>query len=95
MEKNLCDIYETRPDVCRVDRMYSHFKDQMSEADYVRVVESACKVMKNNFLALKAAHVKDGCSTAGDGNRFRTDVGGLMDSLPKQSLVRLAREVYE
>ena len=75
--------------------MYSHFKDQMTEADYARVVESACKVMKNNFLALKAAHAKDGCSTAEDGNRFRTDVGGLMDSLPKQSLVRLAREVCE
>ena len=94
-EENLCDIYETRPDVCRVDRMYSHFKDHMAEADYVRAVEAACKVMKNNFRALKAAQAADDCCVAGDGNRFRSDAVGVIDSLPKQALGRLAREICE
>ena len=67
----------------------------MAEADYVRAVEAACKVMKNNFRALKAAQAADGCCVAGDGNRFRSDVAGVIDSLPKQALGRLAREICE
>ena len=33
-EKNQCSIYETRPDICRVDKMYKIKNLSISEKDY-------------------------------------------------------------
>ena len=48
-EDNTCGIYETRPDICRVDVMFEqrHSKN-MSEAEYVAMTEDSCAILEKN-----------------------------------------------
>ena len=48
LKDNLCSIYESRPDICNVEKMYPFFKDQMSKKEYLKLMTDSC-------LALKAA----------------------------------------
>ena len=49
LQDNLCSIYESRPDICNVEKMYSSFKEQMSEEEYSRLMTESCKCLKLAF----------------------------------------------
>lgn len=46
----LCNIYDSRPSICRIDEMYEkYFKTLMSKDDYYKQNNEACKkLMKLN-----------------------------------------------
>ena len=46
LKDNLCSIYESRPDICNVEKMYVFFKEQMSEEEYLQLMSDSCKVLK-------------------------------------------------
>lgn len=48
----LCEIYEQRPDICNVEKMYYAFSEQMSYAEYIEMMEKCCKLIKQNFIEL-------------------------------------------
>lgn len=47
---NLCIIYENRPDICNVEKMYSFFASQMSKEDYYSIMEQSCALLKQKIL---------------------------------------------
>lgn len=49
---NLCAIYDKRPEICNVNKMYeSVYSKQMSEEEYLRLNAEGCKQIKNAFSA--------------------------------------------
>ena len=46
---NLCSIYESRPDICNVEKMYDFFKAQMSEEEYCQLMTESCKALKKSY----------------------------------------------
>ena len=43
---NSCGIYETRPDVCRVNKMWEReFSDAVTWDKYIELTERACRVL--------------------------------------------------
>ncbi|WP_336175145.1 YkgJ family cysteine cluster protein [Acinetobacter ursingii] len=43
-ETHLCTIYDTRPEICRVDKLYEqHFKNQISWQEFVEVNLIVCE----------------------------------------------------
>lgn len=51
MDNNLCAIYENRPDICNVSKMYELvFCKQMSEDEYIKINLAGCRAIKENFL---------------------------------------------
>ena len=48
----LCDIYDQRPDICNVEKMYNAFSDQMSYSEYIEMMQKSCKLIKQNFAEL-------------------------------------------
>lgn len=50
LENNLCTIYETRPDICRVGTLYDRFfKDKMTEEEYIKLTHETCDILKNKL----------------------------------------------
>ena len=49
---NKCSIYETRPDICRVDKMFEkHFKSKMSKKEFfVKNTESCHQLIDKESL---------------------------------------------
>ena len=44
---NLCSIYETRPDICNVEKMFQKkFSGLMSREEYIRLNHEGCKQIK-------------------------------------------------
>ena len=49
-EDNICDIYDTRPDICRIEKMYYKYKIQgviennMTKKDYYNAAAEICNV---------------------------------------------------
>ena len=54
LEGNLCSIYDHRPDLCRRDKVYEMFKNQMSEEEFMNKVVEYCnyfqEVKKSNDI---------------------------------------------
>ena len=50
---NLCKIYDFRPEVCRVDKMYKRYKDKMTWNQYVDMFTSVCDKLKEMDKAKK------------------------------------------
>ena len=47
-EYNLCTIYESRPDICNVEKMYElKFKDIMSREEYEFLNNEGCRILKD------------------------------------------------
>lgn len=44
-QDNLCTIYETRPEICRVDKMYEKYKFKISKKDYFKLNSEFCNLM--------------------------------------------------
>lgn len=49
-DNNLCDIYEKRPDICNVNKMYElQFCNQMTENEYIKINMECCKRIKEKW----------------------------------------------
>ena len=46
---SLCSIYENRPDICNVEKMYPSFATLMSREEYDKVMANACSQIKKIF----------------------------------------------
>lgn len=80
-DANLCDIYESRPEVCNVERMYSRFESEMSMGEYISMTEASCNCLKKNFSRGKHNQPNS------------TALSAFLKSVPKESLEGLAAEV--
>ena len=43
---NLCQIYETRPKICRVSDMFGAFEDRLTWGEYVALNQQACRELQ-------------------------------------------------
>lgn len=49
LQGNLCDIYENRPEICRVDVIYKkYFSNQYSEEEYIEMNLKGCKKLMDS-----------------------------------------------
>ncbi len=47
LKNNLCSIYEARPDICRVDKVYEiFFKDKMTKDQFYKQDKLACQCLR-------------------------------------------------
>lgn len=59
-----CMIYDFRPDICRVDKMYKRYKDKMTWDEYIDANYEACEMLrklerdKNNEVVEENKDVK-------------------------------------
>ena len=49
LQGNLCSIYDKRPDICNVERMYPFFSSVMSRGEYDEAMTAACVKIKDIF----------------------------------------------
>jgi Fe-S-cluster containining protein len=47
---NLCNIYESRPKICRVEEMFEEFKDLFSYEEYIALNLKSCKLLQEEEL---------------------------------------------
>ena len=46
----ICKIYNSRPSVCNVDKIYEiYFRDKMTRDEYYEINYEACKRLKENY----------------------------------------------
>ena len=43
---NLCTIYDFRPEICRVDKMFKRYKKQMTWDEYIALNYSSCEYLR-------------------------------------------------
>jgi Fe-S-cluster containining protein len=41
-----CKIYENRPEVCRVDKMYKYYKNKYSKEEYYKANAKVCNMLQ-------------------------------------------------
>lgn len=91
--ENLCDIYEGRPEVCSVERMYSRFSSQLTKEEYLEAMMRSCAILKSHYRGLRStmsANAAAGeCGLEGLGADFEQ----FRDSLPKGTLDEISGEV--
>ena len=80
-DANLCDIYESRPEVCNVEKMYSRFASEMSMDEYLSMMEASCECLKKSF----SQNHRNQPNTS--------DLDAFLQRVPKASLEGLAAEV--
>lgn len=78
---NLCDIYESRPEVCSVEQMYSRFSSQMTKSEYLEMMERSCEFLKAHHEQLQT------------GNLSLAEFDDLTSTIPTESFLDLASEV--
>ena len=49
LQGNLCSIYESRPDICNVEKMYPAFATSMSREEYDKAMADSCVKIKEMF----------------------------------------------
>ena len=49
LQGNLCSIYENRPDICNVEKMYPAFASVMSRKEYEEAMVASCARIKEMF----------------------------------------------
>lgn len=51
LDNNLCGIYEERPDICNVSKMYEQvYVEFMSETDYIKMNIDGCSEIKKKYF---------------------------------------------
>jgi len=80
-DANLCDMYESRPEVCNVERMYSRFAGEMTRDEYYSMMQDACECLKKRSADTR-------CKANGS-----SMLDELLGKVPKASLLRLANEI--
>jgi Fe-S-cluster containining protein len=57
LKNNLCEIYEHRPDICNVEKMYDlHFKNKISKGEYINKTMSICKLLISESENIHKVH---------------------------------------
>lgn len=79
-DENLCKIYESRPEVCSVDRMYSRFAPSMSKASYYEMMSRSCQFLKQHEFEMRS------------GVMTQDELLELTRNVPSESLARFADE---
>ena len=51
---NLCDIYDSRPEICSVEKMYTYFSAHMGRSEYLDLMTRSCALIKEQFTELQA-----------------------------------------
>lgn len=46
-KNNLCTIYDFRPEICRVDKMYKKYKDKMTWDEYLDLSYESCDYLRS------------------------------------------------
>lgn len=46
-DKKMCTIYDFRPEICRVDKVYKRFKDKMTWDQYVDLSYESCEQLRD------------------------------------------------
>ena len=46
LEGTLCTIYDSRPDICRVDVIYDSFRTQMNRRLFYAMTQEACEFLR-------------------------------------------------
>ena len=50
LNNNLCDIYDSRPDICNVSKMYElEFSKHMTEEEYIGLNVKGCNELKTYY----------------------------------------------
>lgn len=53
LKNNLCDIYDSRPDICNVDVMYEkQFRKYYSKNEFYKLNEQVCRYLSSDALFL-------------------------------------------
>lgn len=53
LDNNLCGVYEERPDLCNVSKMYDlQFCSYMSEEEYIQSNIEGCRSIKEKYIGL-------------------------------------------
>lgn len=90
---NLCDIYENRPEVCSVERMYSRFSSRLTKEEYLEAMARSCIMLKSHYRDLQGAM----SATAGGGDLGLDGLGADFDqlkaSLPRGALDDISNEI--
>ncbi|ABM38049.1 protein of unknown function UPF0153 [Polaromonas naphthalenivorans CJ2] len=47
MDTNLCEIYENRPEICRIDSAYKYFSQKISLANYHKANAEVCNTLQS------------------------------------------------
>lgn len=89
---NLCDIYDNRPEVCSVERMYSRFAEKLTKDEYLDAMSRSCTMLKSHFDELRSAMSGAGVGE-GEHDGLGADFERFKTSLPEGSLDRLSEEV--
>ena len=51
---NLCGIYDSRPEICSVEKMYTYFSAHMGRSEYLDLMTRSCALIKEQFTELQA-----------------------------------------
>lgn len=78
-DANLCDMYDSRPEVCNVQKMYSRFASEMSLDDYLTMMELSCECLKISYSSNQSNTHSDFCA--------------VLNQIPNESLRKLAAEI--
>ncbi len=68
-DKKMCMIYDFRPDICRVDKMYKRFKDKMSWDEYIDFNYESCEQLRELEKKKKMGNVEEKEVNNVDNNR--------------------------
>lgn len=49
LKKNLCEIYDNRPILCNVDKMYDYYRKKYTKEDFYRLNTLICKKLKEEL----------------------------------------------
>lgn len=48
VDRNICSIYEERPDICRIDRQYQlHYRNEYTWDDFVAINLQSCRLIES------------------------------------------------
>jgi Fe-S-cluster containining protein len=57
-EDNKCSVYDKRPELCRVDVGYRHFKETMTKKQYIQASIATCKMLMGQVLKMSENEIK-------------------------------------
>ena len=76
-------MYESRPEVCNIERMYSRFAEGMTMDEYYSMMRAACVYLKKHSGDLHG------------GATGSQALDELLGRIPKSSLAQLADEITD
>ena len=69
-DEKMCMIYDFRPDICRVDKMYKRFKDKMSWDEYIDLSYESCEQLRELEKKKQKGNVENEVTNVDNRNYF-------------------------